>query len=72
MYECKYKSIFYLYDLKADSKSVVRELLKSAHRVVMITGDSAYTAANVGDKLGIHIHIYVYKCIYMNLKCLFS
>lgn len=39
-------------DLKADSKSVVKELLKSAHRVVMITGDSAYTAANVGDKLG--------------------
>lgn len=39
-------------DLKADSKSVVRELLNSDHRVIMITGDSAYTAADVALKLG--------------------
>ena len=39
-------------DLKADSKSVVKELRNSDHRVVMITGDSAYTAADVAAKLG--------------------
>ena len=39
-------------DLKADSKSVIRELKNSDHQVVMITGDSAYTAADVAAKLG--------------------
>ena len=39
-------------DLKADSKSVVRELRGSDHKVIMITGDSAYTAADVAAKLG--------------------
>jgi cation-transporting ATPase 13A1 len=39
-------------DLKADSKSVIRELRSSNHRVIMITGDSAYTAADVASKLG--------------------
>ena len=39
-------------DLKADSKSVIRELRNSNHRVIMITGDSAYTAADVASKLG--------------------
>jgi len=39
-------------DLKVDSKSVVRELRASDHRVVMITGDSAFTAADVAAKLG--------------------
>jgi magnesium-transporting ATPase (P-type) len=39
-------------DLKADSKSVIRELRSSDHRVIMITGDSSYTAADVAAKLG--------------------
>jgi manganese-transporting P-type ATPase len=39
-------------DLKVDSKSVIRELISSDHKVVMITGDSAYTAADVAAKLG--------------------
>lgn len=39
-------------DLKADSKSVIRELISSDHKVIMITGDSAYTAADVAAKLG--------------------
>jgi magnesium-transporting ATPase (P-type) len=39
-------------DLKADSKSVIRELKNSDHRVIMITGDSAYTAADVAKRLG--------------------
>ena len=39
-------------DLKADSKSVVKELRNSDHKVIMITGDSAYTAADVAAKLG--------------------
>ena len=30
-------------DLKADSKSVVRELKATNHQVIMITGDSVYT-----------------------------
>jgi cation-transporting ATPase 13A1 len=40
-------------DLKADSKSVIKELKSSSHRVVMITGDSVYTAVNVGKRLAI-------------------
>ena len=39
-------------DLKVDSKSVIRELISSDHKVIMITGDSAYTAADVAAKLG--------------------
>ena len=31
-------------DLKADSKSVVRELKAANHQLIMITGDSVYTA----------------------------
>jgi cation-transporting ATPase 13A1 len=38
-------------DLKADSKSVIKDLRSSNHKVLMITGDSAYTAADVGKRL---------------------
>eukprot|EP00981_Chlorochromonas_danica_P003785 scaffold691_cov181-Ochromonas_danica.AAC.38 len=38
-------------DLKADSKSVIRELQYSQHKTIMITGDSVYTAANVARRL---------------------
>ena len=38
-------------DVKADSKSVIRELRQSAHKVMMITGDSPYTAADIGRRL---------------------
>jgi cation-transporting ATPase 13A1 len=38
-------------DLKVDSKSVIKELKNSNHSVVMITGDSVYTAADVARKL---------------------
>jgi len=40
-------------DLKADSKGVVKELKAAGLSVVMITGDSVYTAAEVARKLGI-------------------
>ncbi|KAH9251555.1 hypothetical protein BASA81_010594 [Batrachochytrium salamandrivorans] len=39
--------------LKADSAFVVGELKRSGHRVVIITGDSELTAANVGEQLDI-------------------
>jgi len=38
-------------DLKPDSKSVMKELRQAGHTVLMITGDSAFTAAEVGRKL---------------------
>jgi cation-transporting ATPase 13A1 len=46
---------FLLYDcdLKADTKSVIRELRLSNHRVMMITGDSPYTAADVGRRVNL-------------------
>lgn len=39
-------------DLKPDSKGVIKELRESRHKVIMITGDSAFTASDVGRKLG--------------------
>lgn len=41
-------------DLKADSRSVIKDLLLSKHQVVMITGDSVYTAANVGKRIALY------------------
>lgn len=40
-------------DLKADSKSVVKELLVSGHKVTMITGDNELTAIDVSRRLGL-------------------
>jgi cation-transporting ATPase 13A1 len=39
-------------DLKADSKSVIKELRQSNHKLIMITGDSTHTAADVARRLG--------------------
>lgn len=39
--------------LKADSKSVISELRKSGHNVVMITGDALLTAAEIARQVGI-------------------
>jgi len=39
-------------DIKPDSKSVIRELKESNHKLVMITGDSPYTATDVALRLG--------------------
>ncbi len=38
--------------LKPDSKSVINELITANYKLVMITGDSPNTAAEVGNKLG--------------------
>ena len=40
-------------DLKADTKSVIRELRLSNHRVMMITGDSPYTAADISKRISL-------------------
>lgn len=46
---------FLLFDskLKVDSKSVIKELRSSNHKVIVVTGDSLLTAIDVSRKLGI-------------------
>ena len=39
--------------MKVDSKSVIKELQSSDHKVIMITGDSVYTAVDVAKRLSI-------------------
>jgi cation-transporting ATPase 13A1 len=41
-------------DLKVDSRSVIKDLINSNHKVIMITGDSVYTAANVGKRVALY------------------
>eukprot|EP00605_Chrysophyceae_sp_TOSAG23-4_P000630 GSChrysophyteH1.ASY1.ANO1.711.1 assembled CDS len=38
-------------DLKADTRGVIKELRQSDHNVMMITGDSPHTAADIGRRL---------------------
>lgn len=40
-------------DLKPDTKTVMKELKQSDHHVVIITGDSVYTAIDIGKKISI-------------------
>lgn len=46
---------FLLFDsaLKDDSKSVIKDLRDANHRILMITGDSVYTAVDVGRRIGL-------------------
>lgn len=44
--------LIYDCDLKPDSKSVIKELSESQHKLIMITGDSPYTATDVALRLG--------------------
>lgn len=45
--------ILFSSDLKADSKSVVRELKDSSNKIIMITGDSMLTSLDVARRVGI-------------------
>merc|ERR1711871_1144802 len=62
-------SILFDSDLKIDTRSVVKELLASNHKVTIITGDSPYTAADVGKRVGIctslHPTMILQKCTNM-------
>ncbi|KAI1289846.1 Endoplasmic reticulum transmembrane helix translocase [Halotydeus destructor] len=42
--------------LKPDSKGIIKEILNSSHRVMMITGDAPLTACHVSKKLKITRH----------------
>lgn len=45
--------IVYDSDLKPDTKAVIKELNQSNHHVVVITGDSVYTATDICRKIGV-------------------